>query len=326
MKRQIVHLVRLVDDLLDVSRIVSGKIHFKKEVIDVSTFVDRAIEEMQPILDGHGHELILTRPSRPILVNGDSVRLAQVVSNLLSNAARYTDKPSRIFLSVDTKGSEVEIRVRDSGVGIASEELTRIFNLFEQGDSTISRSRGGLGLGLTLVKRIMEMHGGSVMASSDGAQLGSEFMIRLPMSAANLSSAGTRHPKQSAAQSSVQRILVVDDNVDAVTRVERLLKLWGHQVQVAYNGKDGIDKALSFRPNIVFLDIGMPGMSGYDVAKQLRALPELDGVIITAVTGYGQAEDRGRSRDAGFNYHMTKPPNPTALAALIASPHTYIED
>ena len=318
MERQVVHLVRLVDDLLDVSRIVTGKIHVERLPVDVNNFVERAIEEVRPALDARGHQLIVTRPARPIVIEGDLVRLAQVVSNLLANSIKYTDQPSQIDLTVELSGEHVIVRVRDTGVGMTPEELARIFNLFEQADNSVARSRGGLGIGLTLVKRIVEMHGGSVAASSPGLGLGSEFTVRLPLARSSATQPEPSHNNERSA-SSGRRILVVDDNIDAALSVERLLKAWGHEVQTAFNGVMALNKARTYRPHIVLLDIGMPGMSGYDVAKALRADPEFAGLVITALTGYGQAEDRRRSLEAGFNHHLTKPPDPAALAAMIES-------
>jgi CheY-like chemotaxis protein len=326
MERQIIHLVRLVDDLLDVSRIITGKIQLENAPIDVSEFIDRAIEEVQPTLDARGHELMLMRPARQIIVQGDMVRLAQVVSNLLSNAAKYTEKPSQIWLSIEPREDAVLIRVRDSGIGMEPDELPRIFNLFEQADTSISRFRGGLGIGLTLVKRIVELHGGTVTATSRGLTQGSEFVICLPLSQATSSAKVGSYSGREIRGKPGRRILVVDDNVDAALSVERLLKKWGHDVQTAFNGPQAIEQARTFRPHIVLLDIGMPGMSGYDVAKQLRAEHEFESLIITALTGYGQAEDRRRSREAGFNHHLTKPPDPELLAALLDSPQTFSDD
>jgi CheY-like chemotaxis protein/nitrogen-specific signal transduction histidine kinase len=326
MERQVIHLVRLVDDLLDVSRIVTGKIHLDREPIDVSEVVDRAIEEVQPTLDARGHELMLIRPARPVIVDGDMVRLAQVVSNLLANAAKYTEQASQIWLTVEPHEDEVLIRVRDQGLGMAPEELTRVFNLFEQADTSISRFRGGLGIGLTLVKRIVELHGGSVTATSPGLSQGSEFVVRLPVSEATSTAKPGHYSRRELNRPEGRRILVVDDNVDAAVSVQRLLKDWGHDAQTAFNGPDAIAKARTFRPQIVLLDIGMPGMSGYVVAKQLRAEHEFESMIITALTGYGQAEDRRRSREAGFNHHLTKPPDPKILAALLESPQTFVDD
>ncbi|MDB5389924.1 MAG: luxQ 10, partial [Planctomycetaceae bacterium] len=271
--------------------------------------------------DARGHELMITRPARAIAVHGDSVRLAQVISNLLANAAKYTDKPSQIWLSVEPKEDNVLIRVRDNGIGMTEEELARVFKLFEQADNSIARTRGGLGIGLTLVKRIVEMHGGSVTATSPGLTFGSEFVVSLAVSSEKPKNADRslfgKGPRKSG-----QRILVVDDNVDAAQSVERLLRHWGHEVQTAFNGPDAIERARTYKPTIILLDIGMPGMSGYEVAKSLRSEPELEGVVIMALTGYGQAVDRRRSKEAGFNHHLTKPPDPGVLAGLIDSPET----
>lgn len=318
MERQVVHLVRLVDDLLDVSRIMTGKIHLVKEPVDVNEFINRALEEIQPTIDARGHELMLSRPARPLVVEGDLVRLAQVISNLLSNAARYTDKPSQIWVSVESALDRVKIRVRDNGVGMTVEELSRIFKLFEQADNSIARTRGGLGIGLTLVKRIVEMHDGTVTAHSPGLGQGSEFIVDLPASKSHPISA--RIESGLGARRTGRSILVVDDNVDAATSVARLLRQWGHEVDMAFNGPSAIEKARTLRPHVVLLDIGMPGMSGYEVAKSLRTEPQLEGVVLLAITGYGQAEDRLRSLEAGFDHHLTKPPDPELLAALIASP------
>ena len=326
MERQVVHLVRLVDDLLDISRIVTGKIQLDKDPIDVSEFIDRAIEEVQPQLDARGHELILTRPARPITVEGDTVRLAQVLSNLLSNAAKYTEQPSQISLTIEPREDEVLFRVRDQGIGMLPEELSRVFNLFEQSDSAISRFRGGLGIGLTLVKRIVEMHGGSVTAMSQGLEQGSEFVVRLPLTTAAAVTGRGFSSGDGLKRRTGWRILVVDDNVDAALSIERLLKKWGHDVQTAFSGPEALEKAKTHRPQVVLLDIGMPGMSGYEVARQLRAEQNTRDSIITALTGYGQAEDRRRSRDAGFNHHLMKPPDPDQLAALLESPQTFSEE
>lgn len=325
MERQIVHLVRLVDDLLDVSRIVTGKIHLERERVDVNTVVERAIEEIQPYIDSRGHELMLTRPARSIVVQGDMVRLSQVISNLLSNAAKYTDQPSQIWLSIEPHEESVEIRIRDSGLGMTQEELSRVFKLFEQADNSVGRARGGLGIGLTLVKRLVEMHGGSVTATSAGHNQGTEVVVRLPLASKDSienadASDASGSPKRRRLFARTARILVVDDNVDAAISVERLLRTWGHEVQTAFNGPSGIEKARAFQPHMVLLDIGMPGMSGYEVARALRADPECQGIIITALTGYGQADDLRRSREAGFHFHLTKPPDPAALAELIESP------
>jgi CheY-like chemotaxis protein len=281
--------------------------------------MDRAVEEVQPIVDAHGHELTLSVPGRPIIVDGDAFRLSQVISNLLRNALKYSDKPSKIWLTVERQGETAVIRIKDEGIGIAADVLPKIFNLFVQADNSLARSQGGLGIGLTVVKRVVEMHGGLVTAESEGIGKGSEFTIRLPISHASapLSKAA---PTSSAHAGPKRRILVVDDNVDAAMTVSTLLKTWGHEVHSVHTGVRAIEEVQNFRPEIVLLDIGLPGMSGYDVARQLRSEPSSKGVIIAALTGYGQESDRQREFEAGFDYHLTKPPDPNLLASLLISP------
>jgi PAS domain S-box-containing protein len=318
MERQVFHLIRLVDDLLDVSRIITGKLTFRKESIDLAGVIRHAIEEAQPQIDAGGHELMLQLPARSIIVEADAARLSQVVANLLVNAARYTKQPSRIWLTVERQADEAVIKVKDSGIGISKELLPRIFSLFVQAEHSLERSQGGLGIGLTIVKRIVEMHGGTVSAASAGAGQGSEFTVRLPMSEALApvaSATGMSQPVQPK-----RRILIVDDNVDAAMITSALLKAWGHKVEIAFNGPAGIAAVQSFRPEIILLDIGLPGMSGYEVAQQLRAEPSTASLIIAALTGYGQESDRRRSFEYGFDYHLTKPADPQSLESLLLSP------
>jgi PAS domain S-box-containing protein len=325
MERQLLHLVQLVDDLMDVSRIVTGKTELRRQLIDVSSIIQAASEEVQPVLDARGHELMVTMPQKTIVVEGDLVRLSQVLSNLLSNAAKYSPKPSRIWLMAERNNGEAVLRVRDEGIGIDAELLPNIFNLFVQADSSLAHTEGGLGIGLTLSKRLVELHGGTITAASDGLGKGSEFVVRVP-----ISDQAAAAPTRPAVQGTLpppqltRRILVVDDNVDAAFTVATLLKAWGHSVQMAHNGPAAIEAARHFRPEIVLLDIGLPGMSGYEVAQHLRDDPMHEGVLITALTGYGQAEDKARSRAAGFNYHLTKPPDMGVLEALVTSPQTFL--
>jgi len=319
MERQLYHLVRLVDDLLDVSRIVTGKMQYKKEPVELATIIRRAVEESQPLIDARGHELMLTLPAKSIIVDADVHRLSQVFSNLLLNAAKYTDQPNQIWLQVERDDAEAVIRVRDCGIGIAPTLLPNIFNLFVQADHSLDHARGGLGIGLSIVKRIVELHRGTVSAFSAGLGQGSEFIVRLPVSQALAATAETS-PHAHHAKTPRRRILVVDDNADAALTVGTLLRAWGHDVHTAFNGPAALEEAHSFRPEIVLLDIGMPGMSGYDVARELRARPIDPGTIIIALTGYGRESDRERSFEAGFDYHLTKPPDPSTLESLLALP------
>lgn len=317
MDRQIMHLVRLVDDLLDMSRIVNGKIHLAREACDLSTVIDRAVEEIAPLMQSRGHVLKIERPGQPVVVNGDLVRLSQVVSNLLSNAAKFTEVPGEVWLSLTVEGDDAVLRIRDFGIGIEAEELPRIFKLFEQGNVSLARSRGGLGIGLTLVRRIVDLHGGSVTAGSEGPDRGTEFAVRIPLHETLREEASvTPPPVEKRGPQVRRRILVVDDNVDAATSVGKLLEHWGHEVAMAFGGAEAIAKAKAMRPEYVLLDLGMPGIDGYEVAKQLRAENELRPLVIAALTGYGHAEHRAQTKEAGFDYHLTKPPSPEALAAL----------
>jgi signal transduction histidine kinase len=324
MERQIQHLVRVVDDLLDMSRIMRGMIELRKEHVDLSTLFARAAETAQPTVEAQGQELSVCVPSQPVWVEGDLVRLVQVIGNLLVNAAKYTDRSGRIWLTGERDGETAVIRVRDSGVGIDPQLVPRIFDLFVQADRSLARSKGGLGIGLTLVRRLVEMHGGSVSATSAGIGQGSEFVVRLPALpegfAEEPGDSSGEEPLRAAA--SPRRVLVVDDNVDAAESSAMLLRFLGHEAEVAHNGHAALDAVREFRPEIVLLDIGLPGMNGYDVARALRALPEYKGLVLAAVTGYGQEDDRRRSREAGFDYHLTKPLAPNTLRAFVASPQS----
>ena len=315
MERQLTHLVRLVDDLLDVSRIVNGKLTFQREPLDLNDVLRRAVEETQPALDARGHELQWAASDEPVVVEGDAVRLAQVFGNLLVNAAKYTETPNAVRLSLEQDGTSAVVRVRDFGIGIAADMLPRIFHLFVQADDSLARTQGGLGIGLTLVRRIVELHGGAVTASSEGPGRGSEFVVTLPLSRAAMKSRPA--PQEQSSLGEKRRILIVDDNADAAVTTSALLKAWGHEVQTVYNGPAALEIARSFTPDFVLLDIGLPGMSGYDVARQLRSGDPAHNMVIAAVTGYGQEADRRRSYAAGFDYHLTKPADPQLLRKLL---------
>ena len=324
MSRQLTHLIRLVDDLLDISRIINGKIGLHKQPVELSTIITRAVEEVQSMVDARGHELMIALPAKSIIVDGDVVRLAQVFSNILANAAKYSANPAQIWLAAERTDEKVIIRIKDNGMGIAADFMPKIFDLFVQADNSLERKQGGLGIGLTLVKRIIELHGGQVHASSGGLGKGSEFVIELPLSAeiaATKSSA--KRSEQQTPSGPRRKILVIDDNVDAATTVAKLLTVWGHDVQVAFDGNAALAMVRSFRPEIMLLDIGLPGMSGYEVAKQIRSDASFEKMKIAALTGYGQSEDRERSFAVGCDFHVTKPLDPDILAALVSSPDTF---
>lgn len=323
MEGQLEQLVRLVDDLLDLSRIVRGRIELRKEILNVAVAAARAIETAKPVIDAHGHELCVVLPDEPIWVEADLVRLAQVIANLLMNAAKYTDKAGRIALTIESGGGHAVVRVRDSGIGIPREMLPRIFDLFVQGDRSLARSQGGLGIGLTLVKRVLEMHGGTITAASAGVGQGSEFVVSLPV--VSNRAASTAQPITGSGREKVtdpvrRRVLVVDDNIDAAESIRMFLELSGYDVRCIYDGPSVFEAARSYRPDVIVLDIGLPGMSGYEVARRLREESEFKGTPLIAVTGYGQDEDRRRSQEAGFDCHLTKPVDPEALQAFLAQP------
>ena len=319
MERQVHHLVHLVDDLLDVSRVMRGKIELRKERVELAAAVARAVETVQSLIEAQEHELTIHLPDESLLLEADPVRLAQVVGNLLANAAKYTERHGRIWLTAQRAGDAVELRVRDTGIGLAPELLPHVFELFVQADHASTKAHGGLGIGLTLVKNLVEMHGGSVEAHSAGPGKGSEFVVRLP-----LLPAVPESPKQEESASpplpppSGRRLLVVDDNADVALSLAVLLRLYGHEVQVAHDGRSALQLAAAFRPDLVFLDIGMPGMDGYEVARRLRRTPGLEKVVLAALTGWGQQEDRRRTAEAGFDYHLVKPPEPKVLERLLS--------
>ena len=319
-ERQVQHMTRLVDDLLDVSRITSGKIKLQKEPTDVAALVAHAVETARPLIEARKHELTVSIPPEPVRLEGDPVRLAQVIGNLLHNSAKYSDEGQRIWLTVGREKNEVVIKVRDTGIGIPAEMLPRVFDLFSQADHSLDRSQGGLGIGLTLVRSLVEMHGGSVQAFSGGSGKGSEFVVRLPAAAGLRQGAPAPQDDGRPAPPPSRRILVVDDNVDGAESLALLLKMLGHAVFIAHNGPAALESARTMLPEIILLDIGLPGMNGYEVARKLRQQPEIETVLLVAVTGYGQEEDRRRSKNAGFDRHLVKPLTPDDLDKLLANP------
>ncbi len=311
-ERQIDHMVRLVDDLLDVSRITRGKIQLKRGLIDTMSVLTKAVEMTAPLLEQRSHHLELEPPPEPLLVEGDGARLAQVMANLLNNAAKYTDPGGRIHVSVAREGEQVVLRVRDSGTGISPEVLPRVFDMFVQDGRAIDRAQGGLGLGLAIVRSLVELHGGAVSAHSEGIGRGSEFVVRLPLARTRSQSAGAESelgPEQPAAGSSIQplRVLVVDDNRDAAEMLAEALGMDGFVTRTAWDGPAGLQAALAFRPDVALLDIGLPVMDGYELAGKLRAQATLRDLKLIALTGYGQESDRQRAFQAGFDLHVVKP-------------------
>jgi len=314
--RQVTNLVRLIDDLLEISRITRGKIQLHQEFVNLSSVLSHAVEAVQPAIAEKRHVLSLDLAADALPVFGDPTRLEQIFVNLLANAVKYTDDGGLIDVIARRDGDRAVVRVRDNGIGIPPEMLGTIFEPFAQVDQSLDRSKGGLGIGLTLVKSLAEMHGGSVLAASAGSGLGSEFTLWLPL--ARQTGEPARHeqrPAPGAVAGPLPRILVVEDNPDAATGIARLLSTCGFEVKVAHDGKSGISLARSFRPEVVLLDIGLPGMNGYDVVGAFRELPELGGLRLIALSGYGQEVDLIRSREAGFEHHFVKPVDFDALKA-----------
>jgi signal transduction histidine kinase len=317
-ERQAYQLTRLVDDLLDVSRITLGKIKLRPERLDIATAIAGAVEASRPLIESHHHEFVVTLPAHPVEVQGDLARLTQVVANLLNNAAKYQNELGRIELTVEQEEQDVVITVRDHGIGIPPQMLSEVFELFSQGERTLDRSQGGLGIGLSLVKTVVEMHGGSVSASSDGVDRGSAFVIRIPCLRPQESSARVNPLPGQRQVASPRRILIVDDSKDAAESLAMLLSLSGHQVAVAHDGVQALEAVAAERPEVVLLDIGLPGMDGYEVCRRLRQ-GGMDDALIIAMTGYGQERDRQRSKEAGFDTHTVKPVELDHLMELLAS-------
>jgi signal transduction histidine kinase len=320
-ERQVLHLTRLVDDLLDVSRISRGQLELRKAEVDLAAVVNQAVETVRPLLEARRHTLTVALAPGSLRVRADATRLAQVVANLLTNAAKYTDPGGQVWLTVERQDGEAVLRVEDTGRGIPAAMLTKVFDLFTQVDASLDRAEGGLGIGLTLVRSLVEMHGGTVEARSDGAGHGSQFVVRLPVLVE-----GPAAPAAGAADGPAgppahcRRVLVVDDNRDSADSLALLLQMMGHEVRSAYDGPAALQAAQAWRPEVVFLDIGLPGMNGYEVARRLRQERPAEGLLLVALTGFGQEEDRQRSRAAGLDFHFVKPVDPNALRDLLAFP------
>ncbi len=316
MERQLLQMTRLIDDLLDISRITSGKVLLRPEKVLLSRVIDAAVEAAHPYLSAAFHSLEVDLPARAIWLEVDPTRIVQVIGNLLNNAAKYSADRSVIRLTARGEGNQVVIQVADNGLGIPPTMLEQVFDMFTQVNLTLERSQGGLGIGLALVRQLVQMHGGTVVAASAGAGHGSMFSIRLPTVTASLA----RVPDDLSAVAAPvnRRILVVDDNVDGAMMLAMMLELSGHDTRTAHTGEDALNLSADFNPEIIFLDIGLPGMSGYEVAQRLRATPTARKPLLVAVTGWGSEEDRRKSLEAGFDHHLTKPVEAVAFDALLS--------
>lgn len=322
LERQVSTLTRLVDDLMDVSRVTMGRVELQRSDVGINRILRDAAESVRRDMRDRGHSFRISIPATEIVVHADAVRLEQVIVNLLTNAAKYTPDGGVIELAAGREDEEAVLRVRDTGIGIPPEQLDQVFALFSQGATTLDRSKGGLGIGLALVKHLVEMHGGSVQAKSGGLGMGSEFIVRLPAVASGKRSENVLQGKgdeSTGAHEHALRVLVVDDNRDSADLQAALLQHNGHRVRTAYDGTDALEVAGSFRPDVILLDIGLPEIDGYEVAYRVRQQPSLDGVVLVAMTGYGQPEDRQRSQAVGFDHHLVKPAEFADLQTILAS-------
>lgn len=319
MERQLKQMVRLVDDLLDVSRITTAKLSIKKERVELQAVMRSAVESSSSFIEKCGHALETDMPAAPVFLDADPVRLAQVFSNLLNNAAKYTNRGGHIRFTAGVEGGWIAVRVSDDGIGISAEMLPRIFDMFTQVDYSLERSHAGLGVGLTLARRLTELHGGTMEAHSEGADRGSTFIVRLqPELSTEFSTVAQTNTaeRKSAAQN---RILLADDNVDFATSMGTLLSAMGHDVRVTHNGTAAYDAAADFKPEFAFLDIGLPGLNGYELARRLREHPSTSGAVLVAVTGWGQEKDRTLAREAGFDHHLVKPVEFAQIQAVLGA-------
>jgi len=317
--RQAAHLTALVDDLLDMSRVTRGLITIDRQELDVNTIVTNAVEQVRSLVDARRHCLTLQLSGEPVHVMGDRTRLVQVFSNILNNAAKYTLPGGAIVLRVGIAGTQVEVSIRDNGTGIAPAILPYVFDLFTQADRTLARSQGGLGIGLSLVKNLVVLHGGTVEARSDGPDQGSELIVRLPRLLEAEPKTAFLDRGHGERMHNALRILMVDDNPDAAQSLSLLLAVGGHQVAVEYDGKSALSRLHHERPDVLILDIGLPDMDGYDLARRVRALPRMDHAVLIALTGYGQSQDRDAAKAAGFDHHLVKPVNLETLALILNS-------
>jgi signal transduction histidine kinase len=320
MQRQLGHLVRLVDDLLDVSRITTGKLELRRDRVELADVLRQAVETAQPEIGRKAHQLSIDVPPSGLAVDGDATRLTQVFANLLHNASKFTDPGGHLALQARRDGDFVEVLVRDDGEGMESDVIGSIFDMFAQADRSLERRHGGLGIGLTMAKKLVELHGGSIRGRSDGPGRGSEFAVRLPL-ALREPRRGDHDVRATQEWSAVpaRRVLVADDNPDSLESLALMLRIRGHDVHTAIDGRDAIEEAAAFRPDVILLDIGMPNVNGYDACRRIREEPWGRQTLIIALTGWGQDEDRQKSREAGFDLHLVKPVDPEVLFAHVAA-------
>ena len=315
--RQVEHMALLLDDLLDVSQLTRGAMALRKEPVLLQRVVDLAIETSSPVISAAGHELAVALPERPLVLEADVLRLSQAIANVLNNAAKYTDRGGRIALDAENDEGFVRVRIRDTGIGISPEALGTIFDLFSQATPALERSQGGLGIGLSLVRGLVELHGGTIEARSRGLGKGSEFVIRLPLAPAGQLESSPARERAASAGVPPLRILVADDNQDSAESLAMLLTMMGHDVRTELDGAQAVETARAFQPQVVLLDLGMPRLNGYEAARRIRALPGGDEVVLIAQTGWSQPEDRRRSQEAGFDHHVVKPIPSGSLEKLL---------
>jgi CheY-like chemotaxis protein/two-component sensor histidine kinase len=308
-----------VDDLLDVSRISRGRIELRRAQIELASIVHQSVEAADTLVESKNQNLTVTLPPQPVYLNADPARLAQVLGNLLSNASKFTFEGGRILLTVEVDGDYVMIRVRDSGIGIAPSQLPHIFDLFMQGDSSLERSVSGLGIGLTLVKTLVELHQGTVVANSAGLGQGSEMVVRLPISSESSAPFSPLPSTVDVPPTAVHRILVVDDNVDSAESLALLLEITGNQTHIAHDGLEAVDMAEKVLPDLILLDIGLPKLNGFEVCRRIRQQPWGKNIVVVALSGWGQDQDRQKSKEAGFDQHFVKPVDEKTLLDLLAS-------
>jgi CheY-like chemotaxis protein/two-component sensor histidine kinase len=317
MERQLNQMVRLVDDLLDVSRITTGKLAIKRSRVALQPIVQNAIESIGPFIEQRKHRLSIHMPERPVFLDADAMRLSQVFSNLLNNSAKYTNPGGNIGFSTYVEQGQIVIKVVDDGIGIPSQILPDIFKMFTQADYSLERVNAGLGVGLTLAKRLIELHGGTIEAHSEGVDRGSTFIVRLPAASDEPQNHGEKQGGDAAGTNERYRILLADDNVDFATSLATLLRAMDHEVLITHNGLDALAAAPGFDPEFAFLDIGLPGLNGYALARRLRDLPATHDCVLVAVTGWGQEKDRQLAQQAGFDHHMVKPVEPGKIQAIL---------